>query len=104
MRERVALVTATRRWLADELHQLQKCGGISAVYPSESNYLLVRFPPGSPAFKSLWDQGIILRNQNKQPGLADCLRITIGTRDECQRVVSALRELSLTQIPRQEAM
>ena len=104
MRERVALVTATRRWLADELQKLQKCDVISEVYPSESNYLLVRFPPGSPAFQCLWDQGIILRNQSKQPGLADCLRITIGTRDECQRVVTALRELALPKISRQEAM
>ena len=39
------------------------------------------------------DQGIILRDQNKQPGLSGCLRITIGTRDECQRVVDALSAL-----------
>ncbi|WP_213991124.1 histidinol-phosphate transaminase [Sodalis sp. dw_96] len=101
MRDRVAEITATRGWLAVEL---QQCEAVLEVYPSESNYLLVRFAPGSPAFKSLWDQGIILRNQSKQPGLADCLRITIGTREECRRVVAALRELPVTATHRQEAL
>ena len=101
MRARVAEITATRRWLVDALRE---CGAVQKVYDSESNYILIRLAPGSTAFKSLWDQGIILRNQSKQPGLADCLRITIGTRTECQRVVAALRELTVTDIPRQEAM
>ncbi|MDI4701992.1 hypothetical protein MJI37_25750, partial [Salmonella enterica subsp. enterica serovar Cerro] len=39
----------------------------------------------------LWDQGIILRDQNKQPSLSGCLRITVGTRQENQRVIDALR-------------
>ncbi|MBF3332728.1 aminotransferase class I/II-fold pyridoxal phosphate-dependent enzyme, partial [Leptospira borgpetersenii serovar Ballum] len=46
----------------------------------------------SAVFKSLWDQGIILRDQNRQPTLSGCLRITVGTREECQRVIDALRD------------
>ncbi|PXT71741.1 histidinol phosphate aminotransferase, partial [Salmonella enterica subsp. enterica] len=34
---------------------------------------------------------IILRDQNKQPSLSGCLRITVGTRQENQRVIDALR-------------
>ncbi|XNM47097.1 hypothetical protein ACLK15_11825 [Escherichia coli] len=40
-------------------------------------------------FKSLWDQGV-LRDQNKQPSLSGCLRITVGTREESQRVINVL--------------
>ncbi|WP_413738050.1 histidinol-phosphate transaminase [Sodalis sp. RH21] len=102
MRERVAGITATRRWLAQALRE---CPCVLEVYPSESNYLLARFDPDSQAFKALWDQGIILRNQSAQPGLADCLRITIGTRTECERVVSALRALPVAaDSTRKEAM
>ena len=50
-----------------------------------------RFKAASAVFKSLWDQGIILRDQNKQPSLSGCLRITVGTREESQRVIDALR-------------
>ncbi len=51
----------------------------------------VRFTASSAIFKSLWDQGIILRDQNKQPTLSGCLRITVGTRAESQRVIDALK-------------
>ncbi|WP_416262031.1 histidinol-phosphate transaminase [Gibbsiella quercinecans] len=90
MRQRVAEVSSNRRWLQQAL---QNCACVEQVYDSESNYLLARFTPASNAFKALWDQGIILRDQSKQPGLNGCLRITIGTREECQRVVDALNAL-----------
>jgi histidinol-phosphate aminotransferase len=73
--------------------RLQNCACVEEVFTSDSNYLLVRFTASSHVFKTLWDQGIILRDQNKQPGLSGCLRITIGTRNECQRVVDALNTL-----------
>lgn len=67
--------------------------------PSASNCTSVSVSPkkiipeiaSSAVFKSLWDQGIILRDQNKQPSLSGCLRITVGTREESQRVIDALR-------------
>ncbi|MFC0229261.1 histidinol-phosphate transaminase [Serratia aquatilis] len=90
MRQRVAEIAANRSWLQQAL---QACACVEKVFSSESNYLLVRFFASSPVFKTLWDQGIILRDQNKQPGLSGCLRITIGTRNECQRVVDALNTL-----------
>lgn len=91
MKANVAEILDNRRWLADALQPLDCVG---TVFPSESNYLLVKFDPTTQVFKSLWDQGIILRDQNKQPGLAGCLRITVGTRYECERVIAALKALS----------
>lgn len=101
MRQRVTDIAATRSWLQQ---QLEKCACVEQVFASDSNYLLARFTASSNVFKSLWDQGIILRDQNKQPGLSGCLRITIGTRDECQRVVDALSALPGANQTRQEPM
>lgn len=92
MRSQVDLVLENRQWLAEQLTALP-C--TSSIFPGEANYLLVRFRNSQRLFKALWQQGIILRNQHQQPGLQDCLRITIGTRTECQRVTDALRQLSL---------
>lgn len=88
MRERVAQILAERQYLVDNLRGIP-C--VEQVYDSETNYILVRMKASSAVFKSLWDQGIILRDQNKQPTLSGCLRITIGTREESQRVIDALR-------------
>ncbi|HBR1047508.1 TPA: histidinol-phosphate transaminase [Klebsiella pneumoniae] len=87
MRARVAQIVAEREYL---ISQLSGIPCIEQVFGAETNYILVRFKASSAVFKSLWDQGIILRDQNKQPSLSGCLRITIGTRAESQRVIDAL--------------
>ena len=88
MRERVAQIIAEREYLIAALKEIS-C--VEQVFDSETNYILARFKASSAVFKSLWDQGIILRDQNKQPSLSGCLRITVGTREESQRVIDALR-------------
>ncbi|WP_318369168.1 histidinol-phosphate transaminase [Enterobacter sp.] len=88
MRERVAQILTERQYLVANLREIA-C--VEQVFDSETNYILVRITASSAVFKSLWDQGIILRDQNKQPSLSGCLRITIGTREESQRVIDALR-------------
>ncbi len=63
------------------------------VYPSEANFLLVRMPRGraDTVFAALRSAGILVKNLNAAGGLlADCLRITVGTADENDRVLSAL--------------
>ena len=87
MRQHVAELNANRAWL---IAALQKQACVEQVFASESNYVLARFTQSTQIFKTLWDQGIILRDQNKNPGLAGCLRISIGTRTECERLIAAL--------------
>lgn len=89
MRERVTEIVLNRRLLVEKLATIP-C--VEQVFDSETNYVLARFTASSSVFKSLWDQGIILRDQNKQPSLSGCLRITVGTRTENQRVLDALCE------------
>jgi len=89
MRERVAEIIANRRLLIDALPSLP-C--VQQVFASETNYILVKFTDSPRVFKSLWDKGIILRDQNKQPSLSGCLRISVGTRAECLRAIDALKE------------
>ncbi|MFC0138772.1 histidinol-phosphate transaminase [Erwinia mallotivora] len=90
MREHVSTLVANREKLIADLRQ---CPCIEHVFNSETNYVLARFSASSLVFKTLWDQGIILRDQNKQPGLSGCLRISVGTREECDRAVAALMAL-----------
>ena len=90
MRENVKTLNQTRGWLQQ---QLEQCPLVEQVYPSSANYLLVRFTQ-TTVFRALWDQGIILRDQSKNPGLSGCLRISIGTRQECETLMNALHSLS----------
>ena len=89
MRQRVAEIIENRAQLIAALESLP-C--VEQVFTSDTNYILVRITDSSRVFKSLWEKGIILRDQNKQPSLSGCLRISIGTRVECQRLIAALQE------------
>ncbi|MBV4412051.1 histidinol-phosphate transaminase [Enterobacteriaceae bacterium YMB-R22] len=89
MRARVAETIENRRLLVDGLKAIND---VEQVFTSETNYVLARFVDSGRLFKSLWDRGIILRDQSKQTSLSGCLRITVGTRAECLRVLDALRD------------
>ena len=88
MKQRVTEIVRNRTYLADALKNLPN---VEQVYCSETNYILVKFTDADCVFHSLWDQGIILRDQQRQYGLAGCLRISIGTRQECDSVITAIK-------------
>ena len=72
---------------------LEDLDGVEAVYPSASNFLLVRFVDAARIFTALRDRGIILRDQSRQPTLENCIRITVGTKDENERLLTELEEI-----------
>jgi histidinol-phosphate aminotransferase len=82
-----------RAWFADEVGKLGN-KGLRAV-PSKANFVLVLFEgafTAEAAYKGLMDKGYIVRWLPGQ-GLANGLRITIGTEEETRGVAQALREL-----------
>jgi histidinol-phosphate aminotransferase len=64
------------------------------VWPSQTNFLLVRSPQGDAEriYQTLKVRGILIRYFN-QPRLTDKLRITVGTEEQNQIVVKTLKEI-----------
>jgi histidinol-phosphate aminotransferase len=87
-RRRVELVRSERERLRAMLAALP---GVVAVYPSQGNYLLARFVDAGAAFGALLDAGVVVRDQRGAAQLGDALRITIGSPEQNDRVISALR-------------
>ena len=69
---------------------LPGCAGVREVLPSDANFLAVRFDDPERRYAQLAAAGIIVRKLMKYPGLADALRISIGTTDENSAVLAAL--------------
>lgn len=65
---------------------------IEKVYPTDANFFLVRTADADALYDRLIGAGIIVRNRNRMPGCAGCLRITIGTPAENNRLIAVLRE------------
>ena len=72
------------------LGELQSAPGVRRAYPSQGNFLLLRFDDAQAAFDALLAAGVVVRDMRAMPQLGDALRITIGTPDECRRVLAAL--------------
>jgi histidinol-phosphate aminotransferase len=82
-----------RTWLSDEIAKMGNAG-LRAI-PSKTNFLLILFEGAVSAetvYKKLMDQGFITRWLPGQ-GLANGLRITIGTEEETRGVAAALRKI-----------
>ena len=80
-----------REHLARELPQLP---GVATVFPSDANFLLVRFTTDATAvYDQLRARGIVVRNRTTQPGCANCLRLTVGTLAENAQLLQALTEI-----------
>jgi len=77
-----------RARLSEELGSL----GLKA-FPSDSNFLLVRVKGAERVYKELQKMGIIVRNRSKELNCESCLRITVGSKEENDRLLSALGEI-----------
>ncbi|PNI03536.1 histidinol-phosphate transaminase [Vibrio diazotrophicus] len=86
--ENTQTLIRTREWFISELDNLP-C--IAHVYPSSTNFVLVRTHSGEDLFAYLLKQGIVTRNQSHDPALRNCVRITIGSQSSMEEVISVLR-------------
>ncbi|UBM59609.1 histidinol-phosphate transaminase [Marinilongibacter aquaticus] len=67
---------------------------VEHIYPSDSNQLLVRFKAAKSIFQTLLENKVIVRDRTNVVLCDDCLRISIGTESENQRLLEALKEIA----------
>ena len=62
------------------------------VHPSDANFLLVQFRDAGAALEAGKEAGLLVRDFSSAPGLANCLRISIGTPEQNERLLAALEQ------------
>ena len=68
-------------------------GKLPGVYSwkSDANMILIRVPDAAKTFEGMKAQKVLIKNVSKMhPRLANCLRLTVGTTDDNQRMLAAL--------------
>ena len=86
-RERIATLLAERTRLAAAL---ARTAGVTRVWPSDANFLLVEFTDPAAALARTHGAGLLVRDQRAVPTLGAALRISIGTREHNDRLLEAL--------------
>jgi histidinol-phosphate aminotransferase len=88
VREHVAHVKQGREQLAQLFQEL----GLR-FWPSQTNFVLVRVGASTQVFvESMQRRGILVRDSSANPGCEGCVRITVGTPEQMDKVLRAIRE------------
>jgi len=87
----VAELCTERERLAGSLEELPI---VEKVYPSDANFLLVKFRDARSVFQYLINQKIIVRDRSQALHCENCLRITIGTPNENDILIAKLKDFA----------
>lgn len=86
------------RWINNIRHErtnmlpcLMELPMVEKVYPSSANFVLVKVTDADAIYNYLVDKGIIVRNRSRVALCRNALRITIGSKDENNELLGALR-------------
>ena len=63
------------------------------VYPSDANFLLVKVKDAPGTYRYLMDRKIIVRDRSKVTLCENCIRVTVGTPQENENLITALKNL-----------
>jgi histidinol-phosphate aminotransferase len=85
--EFVTSILSEKSFLLNELNKIKE---IDNIFPSDTNYILIRIKNASLIQRTIAADGVIIRDRSNQPNLENCLRITVGTRDQNIKLLSLL--------------
>ena len=90
MRTQLAQILQERTRLRRDLSAIPL---VRRIYPTDANFLLVDVGDADGVYHKLVEEGIIVRNRNRVTLCRGCLRITVGTPEEDDKLLEALRNM-----------
>ncbi|PKP39982.1 MAG: histidinol-phosphate transaminase [Bacteroidetes bacterium HGW-Bacteroidetes-13] len=76
------------------LDTLKKIDFVEKIYPTDANFVLIKVDDATKRYTQLLEKGIVTRNRSSQPLCQNTLRITIGTKIENEKLITALNQLN----------
>ena len=72
---------------------LKEISFINIIYPTECNFVLVKVDDANKRYKQLIEKGIVIRHRTTQALCENCLRFTVGTELENEKLIKVLQEI-----------
>lgn len=72
---------------------LRKLNFVTKIYPSDANFLFIETTNANAIYEKLVEEKIIVRNRNSV--VKNCLRVTIGTKEENKKLIDTLNKIIL---------
>lgn len=99
--EQLKLNELTKKQVGDILNerailvnQLATVNFVSKIYPTDANFILAKVDDATKRYNQLIEKGIVVRNRTTQPGCENCLRFTVGTPEENEKLIKELLLIS----------
>ncbi|GAL64952.1 histidinol-phosphate transaminase [Algibacter lectus] len=73
--------------------ELENVSFVSKIYPSDANFILAKVDDATKRYNQLVEKGVVVRNRTTQFGCEECLRFTVGTKEENQELIKVLKAL-----------
>ncbi|MEZ5345947.1 MAG: histidinol-phosphate transaminase [Pyrinomonadaceae bacterium] len=87
--EMISAVIKQRAILAEKLSNLKF---VKKIYPSDANFILVKTDRADAIYELLIAEKIVVRNRSRVEMCEGCLRITVGTEEENNSLIRALKK------------
>jgi len=84
----ITAITSERNQLIKDLEKLDI---VDKVYASDANFLLVKVDNANLRYEQLLNNGIVVRNRSNQMLCENCLRLTIGTKEDNEKLITTLK-------------
>ncbi|WP_306350117.1 histidinol-phosphate transaminase [Flavobacterium sp. '19STA2R22 D10 B1'] len=66
---------------------------IAEIYPTDANFVLIKVDNATLRYQQLLEKRIVIRNRSSDFGCENCLRITIGTKEENEYLIDVLQKI-----------
>lgn len=76
------------------MNELKNITFVSKIYPSDANFILAKVDDANKRYDQLVEKGIVIRNRTTQVNCENCLRFTVGTSEENEKLIKELLLIS----------
>lgn len=76
------------------IEALKSISFINKIYTSDANFILIKVDNATARYNQLIKTGTVVRNRTNQLGCENCLRITVGTKEENNKLIQALKSIA----------
>lgn len=91
IKEEINYIIAQREQLLKVVSEVKF---VSKIYPTKANFILIKVDNANQRYDELIAKGIVIRNRTTQPLCENTLRLTIGTEEENEKLIAALKSLN----------
>ncbi|OQD42892.1 histidinol-phosphate transaminase [Croceivirga radicis] len=90
VKEQVQTLLKERKRLSEAIATIPY---IETIYDSDANFILIKVDDANKRYNQLLEKGIVIRNRSTQPLCENTLRLTVGTIEENDKLISTLKAL-----------